>query len=248
MAISGLAVDAHGRRAVDCVSFALAGGEILGIAGVAGNGQSELVEAIMGLRPPADGNIVLNGQDVTYLPIAGRRAAGVGYIAEDRHRTASAGAASAMDNLAMGFHRDPPLAAKGLLRLRDMHAWAKALIKKFDVKIASETVAVGTLSGGNLQKIVIARELSHEAPVLIAEQPTRGVDVGAIEFIHSELLAERDKGRAILLVSAELSEILALADRILVMYEGRVVAELPRDRADEAVLGLYMAGGALEAA
>jgi ABC-type uncharacterized transport system ATPase subunit len=153
-----------------------------------------------------------------------------------------------MDNLALGFHRQPPIARHGLLRMRDMRNWARALIKKFDVKIASEATAVGTLSGGNLQKIVIARELAHNAPVLIAEQPTRGVDVGAIEFIHAELVAERDRGHAILLVSAELSEILALADRILVMYEGRIVAALPRDEADEATLGLFMAGGRKEAA
>jgi len=248
LAVEGLVTNGQDRRAVDGVSFALRGGEILGVAGVAGNGQSELVEAIMGLRPMSDGKIVLNGTDITALSIAGRRAAGVSYIAEDRHRTASAGAGSAMDNLAMGFHRNPPLAAKGLLRLKEMRAWARALIRKFDVKISSEATLVGTLSGGNLQKIVIARELSHQAPVLIAEQPTRGVDVGAIEFIHAELVAERDKGRAILLVSAELSEILGLADRILVMYEGRVVAELPRGEADEAVLGLYMAGGRQEAA
>jgi ABC-type uncharacterized transport system ATPase subunit len=241
--VTDLTAGGQDRRDVAGVSFTLRGGEILGIAGVAGNGQSEMVEAIMGLRPSAGGRIALNGTDITDLSIAERRAVGVSYIAEDRHRTASAGAGSAMDNLAMGFHRSPPLASRGLLRLKEMRAWARALIQKFDVKISNEATLVGTLSGGNLQKIVIARELSHQAPVLIVEQPTRGVDVGAIEFIHAELVAERDKGRAILLVSAELSEILGLADRILVMYEGRVVAELPRGEADETVLGLYMAGG-----
>ena len=124
-----------------------------------------------------------------------------------------------------------------------MRKWARGLIEQFDIKIASVDTAVGTLSGGNLQKIVTARELAHNAPVLIAEQPTRGVDVGAISFIHGELLRERERGHAILLVSAELSEILALADRILVMYEGRIVAEFARADADEATLGLYMAGG-----
>jgi ABC-type uncharacterized transport system ATPase subunit len=245
---NGLVVGGRDRRAVDDVSFTLRAGEILGIAGVAGNGQSELVEALMGLVRSDGGQIVLDGKDITALPIAARRRAGMSYIAEDRTRTASAGAASAMDNLALGFHRQPPIARHGLLRMREMRNWARALIKKFDVKIASEATAVGTLSGGNLQKIVIARELAHNAPVLIAEQPTRGVDVGAIEFIHAELVAERDRGHAILLVSAELSEILALADRILVMYEGRIVAALPRDEADEATLGLFMAGGRKEAA
>lgn len=243
-----LVVAGRDRRAVDDVSLTVRGGEILGIAGVAGNGQSELVEAIMGLGPTDGGAILVNGKDVAALPIAARRKAGMAYVAEDRHRTASAGSASAMDNLALGFHRRPPLANKGLLNLREMRNWARTLIKKFDVRIASEATPVGTLSGGNLQKIVIARELAHDAPVLIAEQPTRGVDVGAIEFIHAELVAERDRGHAILLVSAELSEILALADRIVVMYEGRIVATLPRAEADEATLGLYMAGGRKEAA
>jgi ABC-type uncharacterized transport system ATPase subunit len=244
--VAGLTVGGANRRSVDDVSFTVRAGEIVGIAGVAGNGQSELVEAIMGLRSDVGGCVKVNGQDVTPLPIAARRDAGLSYIAEDRHRTASAGAASAMDNLAMGFHRRRPLAVNGVLKLKVMRDWARVLIEKFDVKIASEATPVGTLSGGNLQKIVIARELAHNAPVVIAEQPTRGVDVGAIEFIHAELVRERGRGHAILLVSAELSEILALSDRILVMYEGRVIAALDREAADEAILGLYMAGGRRE--
>jgi simple sugar transport system ATP-binding protein len=247
LSVDRLTVSGHGRPAVDAVSFALRGGEILGVAGVAGNGQGELIDAIMGLRP-GDGEIQLDGRPISRLAIAERRAAGIAYIPEDRTRTGSAAAASAMDNLAMGFQRRPPLARRGLLRMAAMRDWARRLIRKFDVRIADESVAVGTLSGGNLQKIVIARELAHDAPVLIAEQPTRGVDVGAIEFIHAELVRERDRGHAILLVSAELSEILALSDRILVMYEGRFVVELPRGAADEAVLGFYMAGGRKEAA
>jgi simple sugar transport system ATP-binding protein len=246
--IDRLSVGGEGHQVVDALSLTLREGEILGIAGVAGNGQGELIEAIMGLRPASSGSIVLNGTDITKLPLAARRAVGVSYIAEDRTRTASAAAASAMDNLSLGFHRNPPLASHGLLNLAAMRGWARGLIAKFGIKIANERVAVGTLSGGNLQKIVIARELAHDAPVLIAEQPTRGVDVGAIEFIHAELVRERDRGHAILLVSAELSEILALADRILVMYEGRIVAALRRDEADEATLGFYMAGGRAKAA
>jgi len=209
--LNQLVVGGQNRRAVNEVSFTLRGGEVLGIAGVAGNGQSELVEAIMGMRPCAGGYIVLNGRDITRRSIAERRAAGVSYIAEDRIRTASAAGASATDNLAFGFHRRPPIAVRGLLRIREMRAWARTLIRKFEIKIASEMTRVGTLSGGNLQKIVIARE--------------------------------RDRGHAILLVSAELSEILALADRILVMYEGRVIATLDRAEANESILGLYMAGG-----
>jgi simple sugar transport system ATP-binding protein len=244
LALDRVVVGGRHRRAVNEASFTVRGGEIVGIAGVAGNGQSELVEAIMGLRPTAAGSIVLNGRNITADSIAARRAAGVSYIAEDRSRTASAAAGSATDNLAMGFHRRPPLARRGLLRLGEMRAWARMLIRKFDIRIAGEATAVGTLSGGNLQKLVLARELAHDAAVVVAEQPTRGVDVGAVEFIHSELRRERDRGHAVLLISAELSEILALSDRILVMYEGRIHASLSRADADEATLGLYMAGGA----
>jgi len=237
-------VGGHHRRAVDAVSLEVRSGEILGIAGVAGNGQSELIEAIMGLRSVAGGRIVVNGRDVTQQPIVQRRAAGLSYIAEDRIRTASAGVASATDNLTMGFHRQAPIALHGLLRVKKARAWARSLISQFAIKIASESTPVRTLSGGNLQKVVIARELAHDAPVLIAEQPTRGVDVGAIEFIHAQLIRERDRGHALLLVSAELSEILALSDRIVVMYEGHLVATFGRAEADETTLGLYMAGGA----
>jgi ABC-type uncharacterized transport system ATPase subunit len=239
----GLSVEQRGRRVVDDVSLQVRGGEIVGIAGVAGNGQSELIEALMGLTPVAQGTVLVEGRDVTRASVAAHRGAGLSYIAEDRARTATAATASATDNLAMGFHRAPPLAVKGLLQPKAMRAWARSLIDRFDIKIASVDTAVGTLSGGNLQKVVTARELAHNAPVLIAEQPTRGVDVGAIVFIHAELLRERERGHGILLVSAELSEILALADRILVMYEGRIVAEFARAQADEATLGLYMAGG-----
>jgi simple sugar transport system ATP-binding protein len=243
LAVAGLVVEQHGRRVLDGVSFDVRGGEIVGIAGVAGNGQSELIEAIMGLAPIAGGSVHVAGRDLTRGSVAAHRAGGLSYIAEDRARTASAATASATDNLAMGFHRAAPLARHGLLQPAAMREWARNLIERFDIKIASPDTAVGTLSGGNLQKIVTARELAHNAPMLIAEQPTRGVDVGAIAFIHGELLKERERGRGILLVSAELSEILGLADRILVMYEGRIVAEFARAAADEATLGFYMAGG-----
>jgi ABC-type uncharacterized transport system ATPase subunit len=243
--VERLTVGGRQRPAVGEVSFAVRGGEILGLAGIAGNGQSELVEAIMGLTPIAAGSVRIDGRDVAQHSILERREAGLSYIAEDRVRTASVGAASATDNLTMGFHRRAPIAVRGLLQRRAARAWARTLIGKFDIRIASESTAVRNLSGGNLQKVVIARELAHDAPVLIAEQPTRGVDVGAIEFIHAQLMRERDRGHAILLVSAELSEILALSDRVLVMYEGRLVAELARAEADESALGLYMAGGAV---
>ncbi len=240
--VEALTVVGEARPLVDAVSFKVRAGEIVGVAGVAGNGQSELVEAIMGLRPHRAGAIRLAGRDVTALPLRERRLAGVAYIPEDRAATGTALNGSAADNLSLGFHRAPPLARGILLDTEAMRRRARALIEKFSIKIPAETVRVGTLSGGNLQKVVAARELAHEAPVVIAEQPSRGLDVGATEFIHRSLIEQRDAGRGVLLVSSELSEIMALADRILVMYEGRVVADLASGEADEATLGLLMAG------
>ncbi len=246
--VEGLTAPGAGRPAVDRVSFAVRAGEIVGIAGVAGNGQTELIEALTGLRAPDEGRVEIAGRTVTRTDVADHRRAGLAYIPEDRAMTGAALRASAADNLAMGFHRDPPLARRGLLEHRSVAAHARRLIARFDVRIGSELQKVGSLSGGNLQKLVVARELTHEGPLLIAEQPTRGVDVGATEFIHRLLIAERDKGRAILLVSAELSEIMALSDRILVMFEGRLLADMPSSEADEETLGFLMAGRIREAA
>jgi simple sugar transport system ATP-binding protein len=244
----GLTVRGAGKPAVDRVSFAVRAGEIVGIAGVAGNGQSELIEALTGLRPPDEGRVEIAGQDVTGTDVEHHRRAGLAYIPEDRAATGAALEASAADNLAMGYHRAPPLARRGLLDHRALAAQARRLIARFGVRIGSEAQQVASLSGGNLQKLVVARELTHEGPLLIAEQPTRGVDVGATEFIHGLLIAERDKGRATLLVSAELTEIMALSDRILVMFEGRVLADMPGGEADEETLGFLVAGRIREAA
>jgi len=246
--VGGLVLAAPGKPAVDGVSFAVRAGEIVGIAGVAGNGQTELIEIVAGLRAADAGTIRVDGRDVTAAGVAGRRAAGVAYVPEDRAHTGTALRASATDNLSMGFHRRPPLSRRGVLDRAAMRDRARGLIARFGIRIPGEGTAVGTLSGGNLQKVVVARELDHQAPVLIAEQPTRGVDVGAIEFIHGQLVAERDRGRAVLLVSAELGEILALSDRVLVMYEGRVIAEVAGVEATETSLGLLMAGVVGEAA
>ncbi len=243
LSVDRLSVRQQGRRVLSNASFTLRGGEILGVAGVAGNGQSELVESLAGLRSGNSGAMMLDGKPIQALGVAARRRAGLSYVAEDRHRTATAPSKSARDNLAMGFHRGSGLARHGLLRRRAMRDWARALIARFAIRIVDDGVAAGTLSGGNLQKLVMARELAHESAVLIVEQPTRGVDVGAIAQIHAELRAARDRGQAILLVSSELSEVLALSDRILVLYGGRISAELPLAQANEAVLGLMMAGG-----
>ncbi len=243
LAVERLSVkDEAGRPLVRDVSFQVQAGEIVGIAGVAGNGQTELIEAITGLRPLASGHIALEERDISRRPVGGRREAGQAYIPEDRNRVGLALGASVADNLLMGFQKRPGLSQHGLLSLAGIRDHASRLIQQYAVKVTSLGEATSNLSGGNLQKVVIAREFSQHGRLLIAEQPTRGVDVGSIEFIHQQLINYRAEGNAILLVSAELSEIMSLADRILVMFEGRIVGELPASEATEAQLGLLMAG------
>jgi simple sugar transport system ATP-binding protein len=233
---------AHGVAAVAGVSFDVRAGEVVGIAAVAGNGQSELVEAIAGLRPIESGVIRLTGTDITRASVSDRRRAGMSYIPEDRHRVGTAATASVAENMLMGYQRDPALRRGRFLSTEAVDTHAKELSDRYDIRLSGVEVAAGTLSGGNLQRVVLAREMGHEAPLILAEQPTRGVDIGAIEFIHTQLLAARDRGAAILLVSAELSEIQALSNRILVMFEGRIVAELDPASVDEAEIGLHMTG------
>ena len=231
-----------GRPVVDDVSLTVRAGEIVGIAGVAGNGQVELLESIAGLRPARSGSVRVRETVLDGLPAGRCRDAGIAYIPEDRAATGSAVAASVADNLAVGFHRRPPLRRGWRVDRRAVRTHARRIIEHFDIKVSSPSVAAGTLSGGNLQKLVVGREMAHDAPVLLVDQPTRGVDIGAIENIHARLRAYRDAGHAVLLASAELSELMALADRLLVMYGGRVAADLPRAEATEENVGLAMAG------
>ncbi|MGJ9624602.1 ABC transporter ATP-binding protein [Actinotignum sp. GS-2025b] len=238
--------DSQKQTKVRNLSLEVREGEILGIAGVAGNGQTELASAIAGLIPITSGSVSISGSDVTSATVRKRREKGLSYIPEDRQGVGAAPEASAEENLAMGHHRSKELTKrKGIIDRPARASFARRLIEKFSVKIANENIAVGTLSGGNLQKILIARELEYNSPLLVAEQPTRGVDIGAIEFIHSTLTHYRDAGGGILLISAELSEILSLSTRVAVMYEGEIVAEMPVSEATESKLGLLMAGGAL---
>lgn len=244
LSVKNLTVTGQGERpVVDDVNLEIHSGEIVGIAGVAGNGQVELAEAIMGLRAIDNGRVAVQNQDVTRASVRHRRDAGLTYIPEDRHGVGTAPLADGAANLAMGHHRRAPLLRSGLLKRSRMVRHARRLIERFRIKIASPATAVGTLSGGNLQKIVVARELDYDSSVLIAEQPTRGVDVGAIEAIHRELTTYRDRGGAVLLISAELSEIQSLSGRILVMFEGRIVADLDARDVTEKQLGYLMAGG-----
>jgi simple sugar transport system ATP-binding protein len=242
-----LVVSAHGRpRAVDGVSFEVRPGEILGLAGVEGNGQTELIEAIAGLTPAVSGSILLDGEDVTALFVRQRGDAGLSHIPEDRHRRGLLLEYSVAENLVLGQqHRFQ----KGMALDRDrISRNAGEQVAGYDIRPTDPELPARALSGGNQQKVVVAREMMRDFRVLLAAQPTRGVDVGAVELIHDRLREARDAGKAVLLVSAELNEVLALADRIAVMYAGRFVAMLPRAEASEEVLGPYMTGAHREAA
>jgi simple sugar transport system ATP-binding protein len=240
--------DDRGETVVRDISFEVRGGELVGIAGVAGNGQTELIEAIVGLRPLRAGRVLLQGKDVSNAAVAERREGGLAYVPEDRGRVGLALDARLDENLLMGYETQAAYNTRGILNFDAIRSFAQGLVRQYSIKAAGVRDPASTLSGGNLQKTVVARELTHDAPILIAEQPTRGVDIGSIEFIHQQLVEYQQRGHAILLVSAELSEIMALADRILVMYEGRIVGEVPGGEATEHGLGVLMTGGTYPAA
>jgi simple sugar transport system ATP-binding protein len=228
--------------AVREVSFDVRAGEIVGIAGVDGNGQTELVEAITGMRKHTNGSIFLNGKDISAAGSLKRRRMGISHIPADRMVFGVNEKCSVEENLILSVYNTKHYSRRGVLLRKELRRYATRLVKKYQVVAASIETRMGTMSGGNMQKIVVAREFSTDPVLLVAAQPTRGVDVGAIEFIHKELLRMRDEGKGILLISMELEEILALADRILVMYEGDIVAELENKNLDEAEIGLYMTG------
>lgn len=241
--VEGLRVlSGSGLPLVDNVSFSVRSGEIVGIAGVAGNGQSELIEALTGLRPVHGGRISVDGKDITGLSVREIREAGVAHIPEDRFAYGVAAEASIKENMTLGPHYRSPLSNGLLLRPAAIARRARDLVKAYGVRTPDVEVRAEALSGGNLQKVVCAREMDWNARFLIAAQPTRGVDIGAMEFIHTKLLEARANGRAVLLVSAELSEILSLSDRVLVMYQGAIVGEGRPDDLTQQQLGLLMAG------
>jgi len=231
---------APGAAPVRDVSLTVQAGQVIGVAGVSGNGQREVVEAVMGLRSPESGSVRLHGRDLTGLGVRQRRGLGIAYVPEDRPGMGSAASLSVADNLALGHHRTPPLGGRGRLSPRAVRTQAAELVARLGVKTAGVSAPLGSLSGGNAQKVVLARELHHEAPLLVVEQPTQGVDVGAGEEIHRLLLDYRARGGAVLLVSYEISELRALADRVLVMLDGAVTADLDAADATEEVLGAAM--------
>ena len=233
----------RGVPALKGVSFELREGEILGIAGVEGNGQSELTEVLAGSRRVTGGRVLLGDRDVTTFDARTEREAGIAFIPEDRRGAGLVLSYSIAENLILGRQRSHQFAwHEFVLQLNAIWSWARRLVKEFDIRTPSINTAVRNLSGGNQQKVIVAREMGTHPKVLIAAQPTRGVDIGAIEFIHRRLIAERDAGTAILLVSAELDEIRSLSDRIAVMYEGQIVSIEPPDAPEER-LGLLMTGG-----
>ena len=236
--------------AVKNVSFQVRAGEIVCIAGIDGNGQTELVYGITGLEPVKSGKLTLHGKDITKIPIRKRNLSGMSHIPEDRHKHGLVLDYTLEDNIVLQRYFEPEFTNKaGFLKRKNIRAYAERLIEKFDVRSGQGPITTArAMSGGNQQKAIIAREIDKNPELLVAVQPTRGLDVGAIEYIHSQLVAQRDAGKAVLLVSLELDEVMNVPDRILVMYEGEIVGEFDPKKVTIEELGLYMAGAKREGA
>lgn len=228
--------------AVNGVSFQVRRGEVVGVAGVDGNGQTELVEVLTGMRKQTGGHIFLNQQDITTHSCLQRRRLGVAHIPADRMVFGINKKCSVEDNLILSVYNSSSFCRFGMMLFQKLRAYAEDLVERFKISAASLETLVGNMSGGNMQKVVVARELSNDPQFLIASQPTRGVDVGAIEFIHNQIISLRDAGKGILLISMELDEVLSLSDRVLVLYEGEIVAEFENKDLNELEVGLYMTG------
>ena len=242
--VKGLQVrDDRNHLAVKDVTLTLRAGEILGVAGVQGNGQREFVESICGMRPAVGGTVMMCGVDASHMNAFSVNALGVSHIPEDREKHGLVSGYSVADNLVLNHFDDEPFAVRGIRQPAAVASAATALVKQYDVRTPSINTTAGSLSGGNKQKLIVARELSDpDIKLVVAAQPTRGVDVGSIEFIHRQLVAARDRGAGVLLVSAELDEVLGLADRVAVKYDGRIVAVLNPEEATRERVGLLMAG------
>jgi len=233
------------RHKLSDISFSVRCGEIVGVAGVEGNGQSELLQALLHPRDSnrrTSGTVSFLGRDVTHWSAKTIRGLGIAVIPEDRHNEGLLLARPIFENFALGLHRSSEFSRAGVLNCRNIATTANHAVEEYDIRPHDLCIPVGKLSGGNQQKLIIAREFHRNPKILIAAQPTRGVDVGAIEFIHQRIVRARDDGTGVLLISAELDEILALSDRILVMFEGKIIAEFLRGKVDETALGLKMSG------
>ncbi|MGG7162610.1 ABC transporter ATP-binding protein [Clostridium ihumii] len=240
------AIDQRKVEVIKDINFEVFGGEIFGIAGVDGNGQTELLEVLTGLRKPKEGKISVDEKDIYGKTPKEIIKAGVAHIPEDRHKRGLVLKYSLFENSILGMHKEKPFCKGIVLNYNNIKKHCDKLIEEFDVRTPNNAVNASALSGGNQQKLIAAREIYKDPELLIAAQPTRGIDVGAIEYIHKRLVGERDKGKAVLLVSLELDEILALSDRIAVMYDGKIVDIIDRKDADEQKLGILMAGGTLD--
>ena len=234
-------LDHYGRPIVDNVSFEVRAGEILAVAGVQGNGQSELAESIVGLKDVTRGSITVDGHDVLASSVLENLVSGIAYIPEDREKDGLISSFSIAENLILDIHKNKPFSSGGIYFPTAVAANADKRVAEFDVRTQSIYDTASSLSGGNKQKVVIARELSRPVKLVIACQPTRGLDVGSIEFVHKRLVEERDQGRAVMVFSTELDEVFALADRIAIMYKGQIIAIVPATESRENI-GLYMAG------
>jgi simple sugar transport system ATP-binding protein len=242
--VRDLVVGGRHGLAVDGVSFSVAAGEIVGIAGIEGNGQTELVEALAGLVRPRSGRISFEGQDVTNFGARRLKELGIAHIPEDRHKRGLLLNSDLAENSILGVHYRPPVAATaGFVDSDAVQKRVRGIIENFDVRPPVPELPARSLSGGNQQKLIIGREFELDPKLLLVSQPTRGVDIGAIEFIHKTIIALRDKGRAILLVSAELEEVTALADRLLILREGKIAGEVDPKMATVEEIGLLMTGG-----
>jgi len=232
----------HKRNAVDHVSFSVRAGEIVCIAGIDGNGQTELIHGLTGLDKITGGSVTLCGETITHASIR-RRGKNMSHIPEDRHKHGLVLDFTLEQNMVLQRYKEPQFQHGGFIRRDAVRAYADRLIEQFDVRSGQGAVTIArSMSGGNQQKAIIAREVDRDKPLIIAVQPTRGLDVGAIEYIHKQLVAQRDAGKAVLLVSLELDEVMSLSDRILVMYEGQIVGELDPKQTTVQELGLYMSG------
>ena len=232
------------KDAVQDVNFQVRKGEIVCVTGIDGNGQTELVYGLSGLEPLKSGNILMNGKDITHTPIRQRSVMGMSHIPEDRHKHGLVLDYSLEDNLVLQRYFEPQFTNKfGVLKRKEIREYSDRLIEEYDIRSGQgSATTVRSMSGGNQQKAIIAREIDKNPDLLIAVQPTRGVDIGAIEFIHKQLIEQRDAGKAVLLVSLELDEVMDVPDRILVMYEGKLVGEFKPDEVTVEELGLYMTG------
>ena len=233
----------HKKDAVKNVSFQVRGGEIVCLAGIEGNGQTEFVYGLTGLEKFNSGKVLLDGKEITNESIRQRSKDGMSHIPEDRHKHGLVLDYTLADNMVLQRYWQPEFQNHGFIKKAAVQEYAERLIKQYDVRSGQGPATIArSMSGGNQQKAIIAREVDKEPELLVAVQPTRGLDVGAIEYIHKQIVAERDKGRAVLLVSLELDEVMNLSDRILVIYEGEIVGEFDPRKTTVEELGLYMAG------